>query len=80
MGMKTALRIASWSLAGMALFTAGFALGQYPAPTDYKGVQQSVLAAIDLAKEIDSVENRELRVSRAIIAPGRSYRAPQSSG
>jgi catechol 2,3-dioxygenase-like lactoylglutathione lyase family enzyme len=29
-----------------------------------------VLAAIDLAKEIDSVENRELRVSRAIVAPG----------
>jgi hypothetical protein len=29
-----------------------------------------VLAAIDLAKEIDNVENRELRVSRAIVAPG----------
>jgi quercetin dioxygenase-like cupin family protein len=70
MGMKTALRIAAWSLAGMSLFTAGFALGQYPAPTDYKGVKEAVLAAIDLAKEIDSVENRELRVSRAIIAPG----------
>jgi quercetin dioxygenase-like cupin family protein len=68
--MKTALRIAAWSLAAMALFTAGFALGQYPAPTDYKGVQESVLAAIDLAKEIDSVENRELRVSRAIVEPG----------
>jgi quercetin dioxygenase-like cupin family protein len=70
MGMKTALRIPAWSLAGMSVFTAGFALGQYPAPTDYKGVKESVLAAIDLAKEIDSVENRELRVSRAIIAPG----------
>jgi quercetin dioxygenase-like cupin family protein len=54
----------------MALFTAGFALGQYPTPTDYKGVRESVLAAIDLPKEIDSVENRELRVSRAIIARG----------
>jgi hypothetical protein len=70
MGMKTALRIAAWSLAGMSLVTAGFALGRYPAPTDYKGVKEAVLAAIDLAKEIDSVENRELRVSRAIIAPG----------
>ena len=70
MGMKTALRIAAWSLAGMSLFTAGFALGQYPAPTDYKGVKEAVLAAIDLAKEIDSVENRELRVSRAIVAAG----------
>jgi hypothetical protein len=70
MAMKTALRIAAWSSVGMALFTAGFALGQYPTPTDYKGVRESVLAAIDLPKEIDSVENRELRVSRAIIAPG----------
>jgi hypothetical protein len=38
--MKTALRTTGWSLAGMALFTAGFALGQYPAPTDYKGVEE----------------------------------------
>jgi len=29
-----------------------------------------VLAAVDLAKEVDSVENRELRVSRATVAPG----------
>ena len=29
-----------------------------------------MLAAIDLAKEIDSVEDRELRVSQAIIARG----------
>jgi quercetin dioxygenase-like cupin family protein len=70
MAMKAALRIAAWSLAGMALFTAGFALGQDSAPTDYKGVKESVLAAIDLAKEIDSVEDRELRVSRATLAPG----------
>jgi quercetin dioxygenase-like cupin family protein len=70
MAMKKALRITAWSLAGMALFTAGFALGQHSPPADYKGVEESVLAAIDLAKEIDSVENRELRVSRAIVAPG----------
>jgi quercetin dioxygenase-like cupin family protein len=70
MAKKKALRITAWSLAGMALFNAGFAVGQYSAPTDYKGVKESVLAAIDLAKEIDSVENRELRVSRAIVAPG----------
>ena len=70
MAMKPALRIADWSLTGMVLFTAGFALGQYPAPTDYKGVKESVLAAVDLAKEIDSVENRELRVTRAIVTPG----------
>src|ERR1700726_4582174 len=70
MTMRTALRITAWSSAGPALFIAGLALGQHPAPTDYKGVQETVLAAIDLAKEIDSVENRELRVSRATVAPG----------
>jgi quercetin dioxygenase-like cupin family protein len=70
MTMRTALRITAWSSAGPALFIAGLALGQHPAPTDYKGVKESVLAAIDLAKEIDSVENRELRVSRATVAPG----------
>jgi quercetin dioxygenase-like cupin family protein len=70
MTMRTALRITAWSSAGLALFIAGLALGQHPAPTDYKGVEESVLAAIDLAKEIDGVENRELRVSRATVAPG----------
>jgi quercetin dioxygenase-like cupin family protein len=70
MATKTALRIAVWSLTGLALFTAGLALGQHPAPTDYTGVKEAVLATIDLAKEIDSVENRELRVSRAVVAPG----------
>jgi quercetin dioxygenase-like cupin family protein len=69
MTTRTALRITAWSSAGLALFIAGLALGQHPAPTDYKGVKESVLAAIDLAKEIDSVENRELRVSRATVAP-----------
>lgn len=67
---RTALRITAWSSAGLALFAAGLALGQHTAPTDYKGVTESVLAAIDLAKEIDSVDNRELRVSRATVAPG----------
>jgi quercetin dioxygenase-like cupin family protein len=70
MAMRTVLRITAWSSAGLALFIAGLALGQHPAPTDYKGVEESVLAAIDLAKEISSVENRELRVSRATVAPG----------
>ena len=70
MTTRTALWLTAWSSAGVVFFIAGLALGQYHAPTDYKGVQESVLAAIDLAKEIDSVENRELRVSRAIVAPG----------
>ena len=68
--MKTALRIAAWSSVGLALFTAGLALGQQTGPTDYRGVDEEVLAAIDLAKEIDTIENRDLRVSRAIVAPG----------
>jgi len=71
MTTRTALRITAWCSAGLVLFTAGLALGQLPAPTDYNGVTESVLAAIDLAREIDSVENRELRVSRATGAPGR---------
>ena len=70
MAIRTALQITAGSLAGLALFTAGLALGQHPAPTDYRGVTEAVLAAIDLALEVDSVENRELRVSRATVAPG----------
>jgi quercetin dioxygenase-like cupin family protein len=70
MATTAALRIIALSSAALALFTAGFSLGQYQSPTDYKGVQESVLAVIDLAKGIDSVENRELRVTRAIIARG----------
>ena len=49
---------------------AGYALGQRVAPTEYKLVNEHVLATIDLAKEIDNVQNRELRLSRAVIAPG----------
>jgi quercetin dioxygenase-like cupin family protein len=60
----------AWSLGGIALFTAGLAIGAHTTPADYKGITESVLATIDLAKEIDTVENRELRVSRAVIAPG----------
>jgi quercetin dioxygenase-like cupin family protein len=54
----------------LALVAAGFVLGQQSAPTDYRSVTEDVLAAIDLAKEIDSIANRELRLSRAVVAPG----------
>jgi quercetin dioxygenase-like cupin family protein len=70
MATRTALRILAWSLVAIAPLTAGFALGQQTAPMDYKGVNEAVLAAIDLAKELRSVENRELRVSRATVEPG----------
>src|SRR5689334_11460101 len=56
--------------AGSALLAASFVLGRETAPTDYKSVREDVLASIDLAKEIDSVRNRELRLSRALVAPG----------
>jgi quercetin dioxygenase-like cupin family protein len=55
---------------GLLLLATGFVLGQQSAPTDYKLVTEDVLAAIDLAQEIDTVTNRELRLSRAVIAPG----------
>ena len=53
-----------------SFFSAGFVLGQQSAPTDYKLISEDVLAAIDLAKEIEGVQGRELRLSRAEIAPG----------
>lgn len=45
-------------------------MGQQSAPGDYKLVTEDVLASIDLATEIDSIQDRELRLSRATIAPG----------
>jgi quercetin dioxygenase-like cupin family protein len=56
--------------AGLVLLAAGFVLGRQTAPMDYKSVSEEVLGAIDLAPEIDSVANRELRLSRTVIAPG----------
>jgi hypothetical protein len=52
------------------LLSAGYVLGQRSAPADYKLVSEDVLASIDLATEIDSVQDRELRLSRATIGPG----------
>jgi quercetin dioxygenase-like cupin family protein len=68
--MKTGVRIAAVSTAGFVAVAAGYALGQQSAPRDYKLVSENVLASIELAKEIDSVQNRELRLSRAVIEPG----------
>ena len=52
------------------LLYGGFVLGQQSAPRDYKLVSEDVLASIDLAKEIDSIQGRELRLSSAVVAPG----------
>jgi hypothetical protein len=70
MGLRAARHVTTLYSAGLVLLTAGFVLGQQTAPTDYYLVSEDVLAAIDLAKEIDSVQNRELRLSRAVVSPG----------
>ena len=59
--MRAALHVTALASAGFALLSAGYVLGQQSAPTDYKLVAEDVLATINLAKEIDSVQNRELR-------------------
>lgn len=68
--MKADARSAALCAAMLIAASAGYALGQRSAPTDYRFVDQKVLASIDLAREIDSVQNRELRLSRAVIGPG----------
>src|ERR1700693_2787947 len=62
-------RIAALSAAALTLSSAGFVLGQQTAPTDYQLVSEKVLASIYLAEEIDTVQNRELRLTRATLAP-----------
>ena len=57
-------------LAAFALFATGFVFGQQSAPTDYKLVSEDELAAIELTGEIDTIQGRELRLTRVQIAPG----------
>ena len=68
--MQAARYITALCSAGLTFLAEGFVLGQYTAPTDYHLVSEDVLATIDLVKEIDSVQNRELRLSRAVVLPG----------
>jgi len=68
--MRAGRQLLALGCAGSALLAAGFVLGQQSAPTDYKWVSEAVLASIDLAPEIDSVADRELRLSRAVVATG----------
>ena len=68
--MRAARYITALCSAGLTFLAGGFVLGQHTAPTDYHLVSEDVLATIDLAKEIDSVQNRELRLSRAVVLPG----------
>jgi quercetin dioxygenase-like cupin family protein len=68
--MPAIRHIAASCCGGLALLGAGFVAGQQAAPRDYNGVSQAVLTAIDLAGEIETVADRQLRLSRAVIAPG----------
>ena len=47
--MKALAHMAALSAAGLLAVSAGYALGQQSAPTDYKLVAENVLATIDLA-------------------------------
>jgi quercetin dioxygenase-like cupin family protein len=67
--MGNPLRIAPLVAAALALLSAGFAAGQHAGPTDDRLVKQTLLASIDLAKAIDGLGDRELRLSHVTIAP-----------
>jgi quercetin dioxygenase-like cupin family protein len=69
--MNTAARIAVLAVACLSVAAAELGLAQQlPLPRDYKLVREEALAGIDLAKEVDGVQGRELRLSRAVIEPG----------
>ena len=68
--MRVTRRLPAFFSAALLLFAAGFVVGQQSAPSDYQGVDETVLASIDLAPEIAGVGDRQLRLSRAVIAPG----------
>jgi quercetin dioxygenase-like cupin family protein len=63
------LRMAALAAAGLIVFAAGFAAGQHAAPAGDQLVEQTLLATIDLAKAVEDVRDRELRLNRVTIAP-----------
>ena len=68
--MRHPLGLAASVVAALALFSAGFAAGQHRAPSGDRLVEQTLLASIDLAKAVDTLGDRELRLSHVTIAPG----------
>src|SRR5215470_10497463 len=68
--MKRADRAVVTAVAVLAVFSAGFAAGQHAAPSGDTGVEQTLLATIDLAKAIDGFPDRQMRLSRVTVAPG----------
>ena len=68
--MTHPLRIAASVAAAFALLAAGFAAAQHRAPTGDRLVEQTLLASIDLGKAVETLGNREMRLSHVSIAPG----------
>ena len=68
--MKYPLRMAVSVAAALALFSAGYAAGQHHPPSGDERVDQTLLASIDLARAVDTLGERELRLSHVTIAPG----------
>jgi quercetin dioxygenase-like cupin family protein len=68
--MRHPLRFAASVVAALVVFSAGFAAGQHHAPSGDERVEQKLLASIDLAKAVESMGDRELRLSHVTIAPG----------
>jgi quercetin dioxygenase-like cupin family protein len=67
--MRHPLHITALVAAALALLSAGFAAGQHRAPADDRLVQPRLLASIDLAKAVERLGDRELRLSHVTIAP-----------
>jgi quercetin dioxygenase-like cupin family protein len=68
--MRTSCRLVAACIAALAAFWSGFAVGQRSAPSDDRGVDTTLLATIDLAKELDGSPDRQMRLNRVTIAPG----------
>ena len=67
--MKRLLCAGRLFAATLVVFSAGYAAGQHSAPTGDSLVKQTLLAKIDLAKAVDGLGDRELRLGRVEIAP-----------
>ena len=71
--MTGVCRMAGLGITGVLLLSAGFVLGRQAAPTDYKLVSETVLASIDLAREIDTGQDRELKRLRQMSPQSAEY-------
>src|ERR1700719_4353050 len=67
--MKKLVHAGLLCAAGVAVFSAGWAFGQQAAPTGDVLVDQRLLATIDLAKAVEGMPARELRLSHVRVAP-----------